>query len=180
MISAGRLVKTKNFPFLLRAFAQVSNNHDISLIILGEGPEKQNVLNLCHSLNIHSKVHLMGFQEEIYTYFQKSDIFILPSLHEPFGNVIIEAMACGLPVIATDCPFGPREILENGVYGILVPANNIEILSQSILDLLHNPEKRLHYSQIGRQRAEEYSITNIISQYHSLFVSVIKQSKGIT
>ncbi|MHA1343499.1 MAG: glycosyltransferase, partial [Promethearchaeota archaeon] len=104
-----------------------------------------------------------------YAWFSKADIFVLSSDFEGFPNVLIEAMACGTPVISTDCPSGPREIIKNGVNGILVPLKNDEIFVKEILDLLSDKGKMQRLSKEAMKRVQEFKIDSIIKQYTKLF-----------
>jgi glycosyltransferase involved in cell wall biosynthesis len=97
----------------------------------------------------------------------------LSSDHEGFGNVLVEAMSLGVPVIATDCPYGPREILADGKYGLLVPPGDESALVDAILSLLRNPDARHQLAVEARKRAEDFSTERIVPQYEQLFVNLI-------
>ena len=115
IVTSGRLLPVKGQKYLIRAFnrlkAEVEEN--MQLVILGEGPERDNLTALTRDLAIQECVHLPGYRSNPYTWLTRGDIFVLPSLAEGFPNALLEAMALGLPVIATDCPSGPRELLTN-------------------------------------------------------------------
>lgn len=175
ILAAGRLTPLKNFPMLLKASALVSQEHQIELLILGDGPERQHLDDLSRKLNISSQVHFMGFVSNPQNYFAQADIFTLTSNHEGFGNVIVEAMAMGVPVIATDCPYGPREILQGGKSGILVPVDDENALAGAILDLLDQPDKLEHLARAGKSRARDFSIQEILPQYEQAFLKLIEQ-----
>lgn len=157
IISVGRLAKQKNFPLLLKAFAIVQKQLDAKLIILGEGPERQNLENLITELHLEQDVSLPGFSENPWSSMAKADIFVLPSEEEPFGLVLVEAMACGVPVVATDAiGGGPRVILENEKYGILVPSNNAARLVESISKVITSKALRDQLVTAGKQRCEAF------------------------
>jgi glycosyltransferase involved in cell wall biosynthesis len=178
IVAAGRLVPLKNYPLLLTALSYVLEKEPVHLYILGKGPERTQIETLAKSLGIAEHVHLLGFQSNPYPYFAQADLFVLSSNHEGFGNVLVEAMVLGVPVIATDCPHGPREILDGGKYGSLVPLGNANALSKAILSLLHQPDKRARFAIQGPERAKEFSVEAIIPQYEKLFMGLIKRQSG--
>ncbi len=120
-------------------------------------------------------MNFLGFVPEPQVYYSQADIFALTSIHEGFGNVIVEAMSMGIPVIATDCPHGPREILQNGTSGILVPINDDNHFAREIIELIENPEKREHLSKSGLIRANDFSIQIIVPKYEEIFVNLLKK-----
>jgi glycosyltransferase involved in cell wall biosynthesis len=103
------------------------------------GKERSKLESLVETLNIQEYVSFSGFVPNPYVYMAKADLFVLSSAWEGFGNVLVEAMACGLPVVATDCPSGPREILQNGLYGPLVPVGNVDALALAMEATLDKP-----------------------------------------
>jgi len=102
-----------------------------------------------------------------------ADLFVLSSLWEGFGNVIVEAMACGLPIIATDCPYGPSEIIEDGVSGLLVPPANSEVLAKAICQVLTNPSLRKKLTENGLRRAKDFDASTIAAAYGAMFESLV-------
>jgi glycosyltransferase involved in cell wall biosynthesis len=174
-ISVGRLVPQKNYPLLIKAIALVLVKHKIELFILGQGPEEERINQLAQELGIRDHIHLLGFKSNPYAYMKKADLFIISSLYEGFGNVIIEAMSLGLPVISTDCPYGPAEILGDSEYGKLVTLNDANALAQAIIEFIDHPVRRQHYSKLGKKRAQEYDVINIIPKYENLFLRLIEQ-----
>ena len=173
ILAAGRLVPLKNYPLLLRAVTLVLREQEVELYILGDGPEREPIERLAAALGISAHMHLLGFQPNPYPYLAQADLFALSSDHEGFGNVLVEAMALGVPVVATDCPYGPREILAGGQYGLLVPPGDERALAAGLLSLLRSPDARSRFSVEGRRRAEDFSIQKIIPQYEHLFWSLI-------
>ncbi len=141
VLGVGRLVEQKNFFLLLHAFQRVLTHIDARLVILGEGEQRSMLESLAHHLGIQERVSLPGFVDNTYSYMRKARIFVLSSLWEGLPNVLIEAMACGCPVISTDCPSGPAEILANGKYGVLVPPNDVDALAKAIVDVLTGKRK---------------------------------------
>ncbi len=177
LVAVGRLTPQKDFPTLLRAVAQVVLTLPVDLLLIGEGPERSNLGVLIAELQLQPYVRLIGFQSNPYMYMKQAQLFILSSRWEGFGNVLVEAMALGVPVIATDCPYGPREILEDGKYGVLVPIGDEEALAQAILALLQDPDKRGDLSRAAQRRAEDFSLTRIVPMYEHLFLEIFRQER---
>ena len=117
IVAAGRLTQQKNYPLLLRAFALVRANRPVRLVILGEGETRGEIETLARELGLGDDVAMPGFVDNPFSWMRRSSLYVLPSAWEGFGNVLVEAMACGAPVVSTDCPSGPAEILENGRWG---------------------------------------------------------------
>jgi glycosyltransferase involved in cell wall biosynthesis len=168
LLSVGRLVRQKNFPLLLNAFAEVRKTLDARLIIYGEGTEERKLLQQIRQLNLESEVSLAGQTDNPWSAMARADAFVLPSEEEPFGLVLVEAMTCGLPVIATDAiSGGPRSILANGKYGILVPKAQQEALTTSILEVMSSDSLRHRLSVAGKERCQDYGPDEIASQWLS-------------
>jgi len=141
-LGAGRLTRQKDFPTLIRAFALVRKDIPARLVILGEGRDREVLLKLAQSLHIGDHVNLPGFVGNPYPYMAKASVFVLSSIWEGSPNVLTEAMALGTPVVATDCPSGPREILGNGLYGPLVPMGDASAMAKAMKEALLNPPLR--------------------------------------
>ena len=139
ILSVGRLVPVKDHATLLRAFAQVVHSRPVRLVILGEGTERQNLTDLAERLGISQHFDMPGFRINPFAYMSKSRVFVLSSRYEGFANVLPEAMACGTPVVSTDCRSGPREILEDGKWGRLVPVGDWRSMAEAIIETLDNP-----------------------------------------
>lgn len=163
-LAVGRLTEQKDFSTLLDAFALVKKQRSARLIILGEGESRTQLQTKIDDLQITEDVSLPGFVENPYSYMSRANAFVLSSRWEGLGNVLIEAMACGCPVIATDCPSGPREILADGKYGFLTPVGDAVELSQSMLKVLESPPSR----DVLVNRASYFSVQNSVNQYLSL------------
>lgn len=131
-LASGRLVPQKDFPTLMRAFALVRKDIPSRLAILGEGPERKNLEALAQALGIEQDLCMPGYVDNPFPWVAQARAFVLSSCFEGFGNVIAEALALGVPVVATDCPFGPREILEEGRLGALVPVGEEKSLAQAM------------------------------------------------
>lgn len=142
LLAVGRLKAQKNYPLLLQAILIVLRKRAAHLVILGTGPEKDAILQLVRSLKLENHVTLLGHVEDVENYYINANLFVLSSDYEGFGNVIVEAMSFGIPVVSTDCPSGPSEILGNGMWGRLVPVGDALALSAAIeaeLDMPHPP-----------------------------------------
>lgn len=137
ILAVGRLTKQKDFPTLLYAFSEVRKHRLARLIILGEGEDRQFLEELILQLGISEDVDLPGFVPNPYAYMSHANLFVLSSRWEGLPTVLIEALFCGLPVVSTDCPSGPLEILKNGQYGLLVPVGNTGALELAICSALN-------------------------------------------
>ncbi len=131
-VTAGRLVPIKDHETLLRAMALYRRQHDGRLLILGAGPLRDRLGALADELGLHDAVDFLGFQDNPLPYFRRADAFVLSSYAEGFGNVLVEAMGCGTPVIATNCEHGPAEILDGGRYGVLVETRDARALAEAM------------------------------------------------
>lgn len=166
ILAIGKLIKRKDFSSLLVAFARLLERCPARLIVLGEGRLWQNLLSLAQKLRIAEHVEFPGFVENPYAFLAKADLFVLSSRNEALPTVLIEAMACGCPVVSTDCPFGPREILEEGRFGTLVPVGDSEALSAAMACALDEPPQRAAL----RERASFFSVENAVVRYEKLLL----------
>lgn len=166
ILGAGRLVPTKDFSTLIRGFEKIHQKRpDARLIILGEGKQRPKLESLVSRLDLDESVNLPGFVDNPTPYMAGSDVFVLCSRREGFGLVLVEAMAVGTPVVATNCPSGPAEILGEGRYGRLVPPGDVESLAEAIEGTLQVPKK----PQELMQRAEDFAPTVVADQYLKMF-----------
>jgi glycosyltransferase involved in cell wall biosynthesis len=139
ILGVGRLTKQKDFPTLIRAFAEVRRRRPARLIILGEGEDRPLLESLIAELGLKETVALPGFRENAMAYMAGSALFVLSSAWEGLPTVLIEALAAGTRVVSTDCPSGPREILQDGRLGILVPVGDVAALAEAMIDTLDRP-----------------------------------------
>lgn len=137
IIGMGRLTRQKDFETLIRAFAQVKKVQPARLIILGEGEERDYLGGICRDLNVEEDVDFVGFASNPYAFLSRASLFVLSSRWEGLPNALIEALACGTKVVSTDCPSGPREILDDGRYGQLVPIEDFAAMATAILKTLN-------------------------------------------
>jgi len=163
VLAAGRLHKQKGYAHLLQAFAHVLNRRPSHLVILGEGDDREELQGLAVSLGIAPYVHFLGYAHNPLAYMRQAAVFVLSSIAEGFGNVLVEALACGTPVISTDCPHGPREILDGGRYGTLVPIGDVDALARAISASLDRPKPAM--SKELKEHLQLFSIETIGKQY---------------
>jgi glycosyltransferase involved in cell wall biosynthesis len=173
LVAAGSLHPQKDYPTMLRAFAQVRAERDIRLVILGEGRERPSLETLIGELGVANDVRLLGFQKNPYSYMARAAAFVMSSAWEGLPNVLIEALACGCPIVSTDCPSGPSELLDQGRYGRLVPVGNPVALAEGILATLDAPRDvdRL------RKRAAMFSLETVAEEYLQVLLGT-KRSKA--
>ena len=142
IVTAGRLNQQKGFHLLIDAVADLRHRFqeiEFRIAILGDGPHRSNLEKQIVALHLNETVHLVGFQDNAIAWYRSADVFVLPSLVEGMPNVLLEAMACGTPVISSDCRSGPAEILDGGHYGNLVPAGSADEIRDAITAMLMNP-----------------------------------------
>jgi len=165
ILAVGRLTRQKAFDTLLQSFAQVRQNRPARLLILGEGEDRSALEAQVSRLGLDQDVSMPGFVSNPYPYMVQSSLFVLSSRWEGLPTVLVEALYCGAPVISTDCPSGPQEILKGGKYGKLVPVDDVGSLAQAILAALDGPVQ--HPAQESWQ---PFELETVIDQYiDSLF-----------
>ncbi len=169
LVACGRLSEQKGFAYAICAMSQVVETHPTAhLYILGEGEKRAELKALIAEQQLQDNVSLLGFQQNPYPYFKHADVFILSSLWEGFGNVLVEAMALGTAIISTDCPSGPREILQNGESGILVPPANSSAIARATVDILKDSLKKKELESAALNRALEFDVNIIALNYQKL------------
>jgi glycosyltransferase involved in cell wall biosynthesis len=156
ILAAGRLTLQKDFTTLLRAFADLCKQRPCRLIILGDGRQRETLLELSHELGIAEALALPGFTPNPYAYMKRADLFVLSSRWEGSPNVLTEAMALGTPVVSTDCPSGPSELLDQGRIAPLVAVGDWQALSKAMLQVLDNPpDANLLRESVGEYNAHQ-------------------------
>lgn len=169
LIANARMVKEKRYDVLIKAFKELNEmRDDVNLIILGNGEEFENIKEMI-PLNLHEKIIFLGFQNNPYYFMSKSDIFLLTSDYEGFPNVIIEAFACNLPVISTNCKTGPKEIIDNNINGFVVNLQDFHEMAFKINELLNNKFKLIEMKINANKKAEEYTVEKIANAYLNIF-----------
>jgi len=167
IIAVGRLHPAKDYPTLIRAFAKVLETRIAHLLILGEGEERKSLEQVIRSLNIQDHVSVPGFVKNPFSFMKQAAVYVLSSQYEGLPNTLLQALAIGTPSVSTDCPNGPREILENGLWGRLVPVGDIDALAQAIIDGL---EGRIAIPPIEMME-ERYGIDKITQKYLDVFLA---------
>jgi len=161
IISAGRLARQKDYPTLLRAFAELRRDREARLLILGEGPQREELEQLARSLHITKALDMPGRVEDPLPYMARGELFALSSVHEGLGNVLAEALVAGVPVVSTDCPSGPSEILQQGRLGPLTPPGDPKALARAMAQTLDQPPS----SATLREGAEPFYVEHAVDQY---------------
>lgn len=169
VVAAGRLVPVKRYDLLVEAFALVTAEHpDWQLRIYGKGEEHARLRQLVHRLGLSENVFLMGAAAPMEAEWVKGSIGAAASNFEPFGMTIVEAMRCGLPVVSTDCPYGPGEIIEDGVDGRLVPVGDRDALGAALLDLVRDDERRRRMGRTAMENARRFAPVPVVEQAERL------------
>jgi glycosyltransferase involved in cell wall biosynthesis len=170
ILGVGRFVEQKDFATLIEAFAKVVTKRDARLILLGDGPLRGELKAQAEKLGIADKVDMPGFQQNPLPWMKQAAVLAMSSRYEGFGNVLAEALACGTPVVSTDCTYGPSEILADGKFGTLVPVGNSDAMAKALLATLENPPS----SDLLRARGREFTVEHAAEQYVDLFEQVVK------
>jgi glycosyltransferase involved in cell wall biosynthesis len=136
------LSRQKRYDLLLRAVARVCEREPVSLWICGDGPERERLRTLAAHLNLEAAVRFLGFLDNPYPAMRRSDLFVMTSDHEGLPNALIEAQALGVAAVSTRCPYGPDEVIEDGVTGLLVPVGDVAAIAGAIASLLSQPDRR--------------------------------------
>jgi glycosyltransferase involved in cell wall biosynthesis len=172
VVTAGRLVHQKGMDILLRAFRQVRDVTASKFLILGGGEKREELVSLSRSLNLSEDVIFLGMQMNPFKFMRKAAVFCLASRYEGLGNVILEAMALGVPVVVTDCPSGPSEILAGGRYGILVRPEDPGAIAEALLRVLSDRGLQQTLSSRSFERAQDFSLDAQLSQWEEIILSV--------
>jgi glycosyltransferase involved in cell wall biosynthesis len=198
VITLGRLCEVKGHWHLLRALSEVRKRLACKLMILGSGELEECLKKLVYQFQLENDVVFLGWQQNPFKFLARAKVFVLSSLWESFGNVLIEAMACGLPVISTDCLYGPREIIapksrydyqtndvEYAEFGVLTPVcdgkfykaddpltREETILADAIIKMMTDKEASEHYSKVGMQRARDFDVKIVVQKYMQLLTAV--------
>jgi glycosyltransferase involved in cell wall biosynthesis len=174
--SIGRLTHQKGYEFLIKAAPSVLNAFPQALFVLiGAGELQSQLEELATRLGIHERVLFIGKVEDVRPYLQRMDLFVLPSLWEGLPTVIMESMALGVPVIATDIP-GTRELVKDGVNGWLVPVGDSQALAEILCDVLQNPDKGKQCAEQARSDLERFNFNLISNQYEKLYINLLSES----
>ncbi len=169
IITAGRLEYQKGHDLLLKAYADSPAARALDLVILGRGSLEDDLRRQASELGIADRVKFPGFTENPWAWFSKAELFVLPSRWEGFPSVVAEALACGAPALVTACDFGPREVIEQGISGWVVPPEDATVFSSAMQMLLTTPDLTQKFRQNGPPRAANFDIARMVDAYTELF-----------
>ncbi|MCX4509104.1 glycosyltransferase family 4 protein [Streptomyces sp. NBC_01619] len=181
VVAAGRLASEKQYDVLIEAFAKVvAVRPDWTLRICGWGKQKERLRRRIDQLGLYNRVHLMGPRSPIEPEWVKGAIAVSTSRHESFGMTLVEAMRCGLPVVSTDCDYGPREIIADGVDGLLVPVGDTDAIAAALLRLIDDEPLRRRMGAAARSHARRFDPGPVAKQYEELFAALGAGSRSHT
>lgn len=170
ILSVGRLTRQKRFDLLIKAFAIAREHRNMRLLILGEGEERPCLESLIEGLKLREDVALVGFEANPFKYMSRARLFVLSSDWEGLPGALVQALACGCPVVSTDCPSGPREILKNGQLGRLVPVGDVKAMASAIEEVLSQKVLR-----VKKEDLSEYAADKSIDNYLRIFEAVTNE-----
>lgn len=173
LVAVGRLVPLKRVELLVEAVALVNRHRPVTLSVYGEGPERARLQALVEEAGLTDRVHLHGFANDLDRVYGAADAFVHAAEYEGFGNVIVEAMAYGLPCVVTDAPFGPPDIVDGGRYGVLVPRGDAEALAAAIERVLPGGPDRARLQAAALARAAEYAGPAVARQLHDVLARLV-------
>lgn len=176
IIGMGRLHYQKGFDLLAEAYSQFASRYpDWDLTLWGEGPSRGVLETQIRKLNLQDRIFLPGATPDPIGVMKAAHLFVLSSRYEGFGNVLIEAMACGLPVVSFDCPSGPAEIIQNGVTGILIPPQDVSQMAAVMQHLITDEEARRSLASQGSDGLDQFSIEAVYGQWAELLDSTLSR-----
>ena len=175
VVAVGRLVRAKGFDLLLEAFAQVKDKHsDWNLLILGEGPLRKELESLRDELGLRGRFLMPGRVNNPYEHLAGADLFVMSSRYEGFPNALCEAMASGVAAISTDCPSGPREIIRDGVDGLLVANSDSEALASAMDRLMSNDTERNRLASHASEILQRFAVERVMPMWEEVFDQAIR------
>jgi glycosyltransferase involved in cell wall biosynthesis len=172
IVAAGRLAEAKNYPLMIDAIAELRQEMPVRLCILGQGELEPSLRQLIASKQLNDAISLAGFQSNPWKYIARANAFLLTSRYEGFGNVLIEAMACGVPVVATASP-GTRDIVTSGTDGILVEAHTTQTVAAALKTILSSLKQRQTMSIAARESARRFDVREVVTQYDTLMGQLV-------
>ena len=172
LLGVGRLDKQKGFDTAIRAFSRSRAATTHKLVIVGRGPERSALESLAEQLRVGGQVQFTGWCDNPWSFMARAEAFLLPSRWEGFGNVVAEAMACGTPPLVSDCDFGPREIVEHDVSGVVLPVDDVAAWAQAIDALVIDRNRRRRLAAGATGRSSAFDVKTIVAAYEDLFAGV--------
>ena len=173
LICVGSLVKSKGHKYLIEAVYKLKKTYGyrVRAYFIGTGKLENDLKDLATKYKLEKDIIFLGYKSNPFKYMNKCDIFVLPAIWEGFGNVIIEAMVCNIPVVSTDCPSGPKEIISHEVNGVLAIPESVESLVSSIRSLIDDPKYYEKIQNGGYKRAKDFEIGKITKEYENYILS---------
>jgi glycosyltransferase involved in cell wall biosynthesis len=176
VVTMGRLAPEKGFDLLIRAFAELAPRFpDWGLFILGEGPQRSALESMAREWEIADRVRLPGAVPQAFAALKQCDLFVFPSRHEGFGNALVEAMACGLPVVAADCWSVSPEIVHDGTDGLLVPPENPDALAVAMAGVMGDEDRRRQLGEAAAESARRFDLPGVVRQWERLLEEVYRE-----
>jgi glycosyltransferase involved in cell wall biosynthesis len=179
--TVGRLSRQKNHRLLLKAVSLIRQNERVRLWLIGDGEERARLQDLARTLGLEEDILFWGFQANPYKYVARSAVFVLSSLYEGFPNALIEAMAVGVPVVSTDCPTGPSEIIEHGRTGLLVPVNDTRAMADAILCIMQDQQLARTLVANASRSVERFDFSTTVRMFQEAIVdaTMCAEQKGL-
>ena len=179
IVAMGRLVPQKGFDMLLDAFVKVAGRHDRwNLEIWGEGPDREALERRRDALGLAGRVTFPGRTQAPYDVLRRGSFFVMSSRREGFPTVLGEAMACGVPAVSFDCPSGPRELIRDGVDGLLIPPNDVDGLADGIERLISDQNLMHDLSSRAPEVVHRYALSTVLERWDALFAEVSDRAPG--
>jgi glycosyltransferase involved in cell wall biosynthesis len=180
IVATGRLVGQKGFDVLVDAFAEIASQYPLwGLTIYGEGPDRDKLQDKVAAMDLQDRIRLPGVTQRAGDWVGRASLFVLSSRYEGFPNVLIEAMAAGLPVISTECDFGPSEIVESGVSGLLVPVDDVFELAAAMKRLIDDETFRRELGRSASQAVKRFSTEAIMDKWDACFQQIVRDRKAV-
>lgn len=173
IVTACRLNNQKDFVTLLKAFRRVRDATEAKLLVVGGGELEEDIIRLSAELKVGDDVIMLGFQKNPFPYIAQADVFVLSSFYEGFGNVIVEAMALGVPVISTDCPSGPGEIIRDRENGFLVPVGDYSRMAEACIALLTDHTLNEKVSNEGQRRVQDFTVSTMAKGFEDYIAEIL-------
>lgn len=174
ILAVGRFAVEKDYKTLVSTYKKLKDQgEDFKLYIIGDGPGREEIQQKINKLGLQNDVILLGSKKNPYIWMKRSVLFVHSALIEGFGLVIVEAMVLGKAVVVTDCPVGPREILNNGEFGMLVPVGDADAMAAAIKNMADNESLRAEYQALSLQRVSDFSIEELLPEFYKILETIV-------